>query len=330
MDDNFFYRDLAGKRHLRSYLKASILIVIFMALALAWGFWQRAQMMAVVNAPARPVVWEPTPTPIPPTATPTATPEPCPSDPSDWKLLDVFPDDNYKRIEPACVYAGLERTVAWALAINLGYTRAEAAQALGFEDLPLVTNLAAIKVVTNFEGPMDVQLNLTPYHPDFATWRVTANEKPAITYSLRGCFRTYTIVGNHVEDWGTGYPVICVLAEDMEGIYFASLDGNAYTPGEPTYKRATALFGYTGNNNWIWIGTERDTIYRYPIEDAEKMRNDRQWVADLYGATVWEAAWLEQTFGLIMRPLPENWQSLTSEADKQAVLNALSNQGGSP
>ncbi|MDO9128510.1 MAG: hypothetical protein Q7U34_01460, partial [Anaerolineales bacterium] len=135
MDDNFFYRDLAGKRHLRSYLKASILIVIFMGLIVVYALWQRAQMMAVVNAPARPVVWEPSPTPIPPTATPTATPEPCPSNPSDWTFFYPYPgyDGNLHKIKPACVYEGLERTVAWVmLASSMGYSGDEAAEALGF------------------------------------------------------------------------------------------------------------------------------------------------------------------------------------------------------
>lgn len=147
MDDNFFYRDLAGKRHLRSYLKAAILIVIFMSLVTVYAFWARAQMNAIVNAPARPVAWEPTPTPIPPTATPTATPEPfdelraapCPTNPSDWTFSYPYPgyNGNLHKIGPACVYEGLERTVAWLLlAGSMGYSGDEATEALGFAELP--------------------------------------------------------------------------------------------------------------------------------------------------------------------------------------------------
>jgi len=293
-----------------------------------FGFPPVSAALFPTSTPTLRPTW--TPTPLPPTATPTVTLEPCPTDPEGWTLVDVVPGDNYKRIEPTCAYAGLERAVAWALAINLGYTRAEAAQALGFETFPMV-RLGKIKLVTNFKGPMEVRLRHTVDHPDFAEWRVDANKEPAIAYSLRGCFRTYTIVGNRREDWGTGYPVICVVAQDIEGMGLSSLNEYFYMTGNMIFSRTFTLFGYAGNGKWIWLG---DKDAAYPIEDADRMRKERQDVAGRYGAVVWDAAWIEQTFRLSMRPLPENWQYFNHEADKQAILDILNtysaSQGGSP
>src|SRR5687767_3447033 len=77
----------------------------------------------------------PTGTISPPTETP--TPIPCPADPEQWDLVEVAPNNNYKRIEPACAYDGLSRTVAWLYAIRQGYSRKEAAQKLEFDEFPV-------------------------------------------------------------------------------------------------------------------------------------------------------------------------------------------------
>lgn len=336
--DDLTYRDLAGKRRLRNYVKAALAIVAALfILYVAILFWVKMDRAAAVP----PLLVIPTRTPafvalhrtqdgVTRTPAPTATPEACPSDPTSWKMLDVLPGDNYKRIEPACVYDGLGRTVAWALAVNMGYTGAEAAQALGFENIPQA-RIAEVNILTNSEGPLSVPVVVRPPHPDYASWRFDRNKKPYTVFGLHGCFRTATIVGNRVEQWGDGYPVICVATQDYvsnASYTFSSLGEHNYatTEGKPIHHRYFAFFGYSGTTNaslggeWTWLGRWRDLsedIYPAGVSDEYKL------FSELFGAPLWNAEWLEQTYGLSMRPLPENWQSFTNDADVQAVLDAI-------
>jgi len=326
MDDNFFYRDLAGKRHLRSYLKASILIVIFMALALAWGFWDRAQRMAVVNAPARPVVWEPTPTPIPPTATPTATPEPCPTNPSDWEFFHPYPgyEGNLHKIGPACVYEGLERTAAWVLlASSMGYSGDEAAEALGFAEMPFKP-VRTMQIMTDYKGPMDMGMSYPPLNPAIRIWFVDDNGKPSLSFTLRGCFRARSIVGLQVDEWGL-YPVMCVVSGDYDNSYFGAEMGdhrgteNSNNAADPV--RVFFVFGYSGSGLWNFIGYQGQPIVR--LSEMQDQQGDRKFMSDSHGVSVWDAAWVESAFGVAPRPMFDGWQTyVNNESDKAAITKA--------
>ena len=333
MDDNFFYRDLAGKRHLRSYLKAAILIVIFMGLVVVYALWQRAQMMAVVNAPARPVVWEPTPTPIPPTATPTATPEPfdelraapCPTNPSDWTFSYPYPgyDGNLHKIGPACVYEGLERTAAWVLlASSMGYSGNEAAEALGFAEMPFKP-VYKMKIMTDFsKGPMEatVAWPALSFIPEVHFWRIRPDGRPAVIYTMRGCYRTRSIVGNQVEEWGD-YPVMCVLSGDTEGEWFVGEWGSKRFAAHSDYGgwRGFDQFGYAGNGAWVYLGHKKTT---YPLAGLSDISEDRTFLAVAHGVAVWDEDWVEQTYGITMRELPLDWQSLGID-DQKSMMDSF-------
>ncbi|MBT3392363.1 MAG: hypothetical protein HN413_18345, partial [Chloroflexi bacterium] len=145
--DTLTYTDLGGHRHLRRYVVVSIIIFVFILGAYSLALWQRANTRAEILGTSLPLSnvlpSEPTETntPLPtltntPVPTNTPTPEPCPENPDEWILVDALYDYNLKRIKPACVYEGLERTAAWHLLSYMGYTEPEAAEMMGFEEIP--------------------------------------------------------------------------------------------------------------------------------------------------------------------------------------------------
>ena len=118
MKDLLTYADVSGKRRLRSYVKVSIFILAALIVLAVVAFWQQSQQRQAI-AVTKPVAVAQTVAPVSTiTTAPSATPEACPSDPEDWTLTEGLPGTEFMRIEPACVYKGLERTMAFALGIN--------------------------------------------------------------------------------------------------------------------------------------------------------------------------------------------------------------------
>jgi len=128
-------------------------------------------------------------------------------------------------------------------------------------------------------------------------------------------------VGNRLEVWGGAYPVVCVVPEDAENtstVY--ELDGHIYTaPSIPT--RSYLLYGYAGNDLWVWLGTQESPKTR--IDDPGLSANERETVAVLFDSRPWDERWLETYMGMVMKPLPENWQAQTDEAESQTILILL-------
>jgi hypothetical protein len=315
--DGLTYKDIAGKRQPRTYAVITGVILILVLVLGSGAALERSAMMSEVQG---------TPETVQITVEPSATLEPtqsveaCPTDPADWSFLDAQPGSNLKRVEPVCVHDNLAKAAAWALAVREGYTRSEAAQALGFAELP-VKRLGEITILTDTKGPLPMQVSFTPTHPDFSEWRVNSNGQPSIAYALRGCFRASTVVGNKAELWNQDYPVICTLSEDSYGsrIVF-NLDGYTYT-SESIPTRSFVLFGYLGNGQWAWLGTQKEP--KIALETLGDFVGDAAASAGMHGETVWDASWLEQTFDLPMKPLPENWQTARDETERQAILDGL-------
>jgi hypothetical protein len=318
--DGLTYRDLAGRRQLRAYTAISLLILFLLSLVGGMSLLQRVQMMRVVRATPVPVEVS-TEVPLP-TTEPVDhhIPVTCPTNPADWSLADVFMQSNYKTIQPACVYAGLERTVAWAMAVRSGYSRGEATKALGFDEMPMA-RLDQVAIQSNTNGPMEVPVSFIPPNPDFTEWRVGKDGQVSVTYGLRGCFRTSTQVGNRVEVWGGDYPVVCMVAEDAENTYTVyALDKHIYTaPATPM--RSFLLFGYLEEQGWLWLGTQTEP--KHEIADPVAFANERQTMAVLYDSQLWDWRWLMDSFNLYGQPLPEGWQARTDPADSQAILSLL-------
>ncbi len=314
------YKDLAGRRRLRSYTVTALLILFLLLMVGALACTQRQRVLDPIEADPLPVaLTEESPAPTQEFQAEDA-PAICPSDPAEWSLVDVFSDSRYKSIQPACVYEGLERTVAWTLAVRSGYSRMEAAQLLGFPELPMA-RLEQARIPSDPDGFQEVAVSFIPPHPDFAEWRLTASGEAAITLALRGCYRTSDVVGGQRVEWGGGYPVICLVVEDAENAYaIYALDGHVFTMNAAPM-RSLLLFGYAGNGPWVWLGTQESP--RVEISDPASNARERQTVAELYGSGSWDTGWLEARFGLTEKPLPVDWQSYTNESEGQIILTLL-------
>ncbi len=328
--DGLTYKDLVGKRQPRAYtvITGLILLLLLMAGGMAW--FNRYVLMRAVKTTA--VTIQTTQISVSATVqvtetkgttqlAPDATSDGCPTDPAGWSLTATLVSNHYNLIQPACVYQGLERTIAWALAVREGYSRAQAMQQLGFTQMPM-RQLQAVTVPSNAKGLDAVPVSFIPPNPDFTEWRLNANGAAAVTYALRGCFRTSTVVGNRVEIWGGDYPVICLVVEDAENTHIVySLNDHTYTSTAKPM-RSFLLFGYLSDGLWVWLGTQDDP--KMEITDPLANANDRLTVATLYDSYPWDAKWLMNTYHLIMQPPPVHWQTMTDENEKQAILNELS------
>jgi hypothetical protein len=316
--DGLTYKDLAGKRHPRIYAVLTVGILFLLALLSFLSSQQKRSMMDEVQV---------TPASLQVKLEQTATLQPtqsiveiCPPNPDDWIFTNILPDDNFKRIEPVCVYERLGKTVAWAIALRSGFTRAEAAQSLGFNDFPM-RQLDEVMALTDTKGPLMIPITFIPPVPDFAEWQVTGDGRLAIVYAVRGCFRTYKVVGNQAQYWEKDYPVMCVLSQDLAGSQNVfQLAGHTYTTSaEPT--RSFALFGYTTAGSWVWLGTQKES--KVSLTKIPNFLEDARVSAGLSGLPVWDAAWMGEKYLLPSKTLPGSWQTMKTESDRQAILDGL-------
>ena len=325
---NFFtYTDLSGKRRLRSYVIIAIasfaLLLLLAGGATLWRIWEFSPTDVVETPVFAPSIATNTPETIP-----TNTPEACPSDPADWALLDTPLSKNYKSLSPACVYTELERTVAWVLAINEGYSRVEATEKLGFSSMPMTMQTGILTILTDNKGPLSVQMLISPQVPDLAQWTIDQSGEPATTMALRGCFRTSTFAGNEQQDWGDGYDVICVVSKDTEAAYgVMQLGEDLFTggDGQVAASRTFLLFGYK-EKSWTWLGWRKDggrVSYEEIGLTTEQARADREMKSSIFGLSHWDSAWLEESYGMVMKPLPDNWQEARDTATRDAILSEI-------
>lgn len=322
--DGLTYQDLAGKRQLRAYTIITGLILLLLLMVVGMAGLNRILLMRAVRNTAS-LATSPSFTQSPGTIQTESPPLPalesCPTDSGDWSFTPTYTSKNYNVIQPACVYQGLEKTIAWALAVREGYSRAEATRQLGFAEMPM-RQLDTVTIPADAKGLADVPVSFIPSNPDFTEWRMNANGTAAVTYALRGCFRTSTVVGNRVEIWGGEYAAICLVVEDAENTHIVyALNGHTYTSAA-TPMRSFLLFGYLSDGYWVWLGTKEDP--KLEITDPAAYARERLTIATLYDSYPWDADWLLYTHQLIMQPPPENWLSLRDESEKQAILDALS------
>ncbi len=323
--DGLTFKDLAGRRQPRTFTVLAGLLLILFILVLIMTWSEHYIVMSNVRATPKPVQVNTEPTQAAPTQVPSPAAVECPTDPAKWSLSPVYEGTLYDVIQPACVYQGLEKTVAWALAVREGYSRAEATQRLGFAEMPM-RQLDHVTIPASSNGTTLVPVSYIPPNPDFTEWRLKPDGSPAVTYALRGCFRTTTVVGNRLETWGGNYPVICLVVEDAENTHIVySLDGHTYT-AVANPMRSFLLFGYVSDNQWVWLGTQDDP--KLEITDPEQNARDRLTIAKLYDSQPWDAHWLESAYGLSMQTPPLSWSSATDEGEKHAILSALSSLEG--
>ncbi len=319
--DGLTFTDLAGRRQPRQYALVAGLI-LFSVLGVSAAIQvNRIMLKYVMKETYAPRIETESATPTQSTPLVPPTKLPCPVDSNKWSLSDPVIEQNYKVIQPACVYDGLAYTVAWALAVRNGYSREQARQLLGFSELPMrqMDHIAIPKSDSN--GSQDVAVSFIPPTLDFVEWRVDGQGKPVVAYGLRGCFRTSNVVGNKVEIWGGEYPVICVVVEDAGNTHIVYKLGEHYftAPAIPT--RSFLLFGYVGDGYWVWLGTQNNP--KTTIQDFAKTDQERLTVATLFDSQPWDLAWLTRRYGLTQQPLPEGWRDFNDPADQQAILDGL-------
>jgi hypothetical protein len=218
----------------------------------------------------------------------------------------------------------------------MGYSAPEAAEMLSFSDLPW-RPVPEIIGMTNTRGPMPIALANPSAeeikqagHPDLHAWIVNKDGKPGTIFTLRGCYRTETIDGNHVENWDVAYPVVCIMAMDQGDWVVLELGSHRYTT-ESLPTRRFFMYGYTRDGEWVSIGYQKDPFVEIRLPESgdpavlpltmelEQIEQDRRFTVGLHGLVLWDASWLEETFGLGMRPLPSNWKNLNDPSEYQAI-----------
>ena len=314
--------ELSGRRKLRIYVKAALFIIVALLIALAIVLGQQYLTMQDMAAVAT-IRYETSPTPP---REPVPTSEACPSDPGGWQFVaSGIPGDNLERIEPACVYDGLGRTIAWVLAIREGYSRAEASQALEFTLPPAQTKMSDIKVIDPIGSPLVASLVMVPLTAGYSEWYIDGKDLPAVYYFSQGCFRgidtQIDVTGNKAQIWNGNYPVICYIIEDNAATHtIMSLGGHVFSASSsPT--RSYLYFGYDPETKqWDWLGIDENL---HSSTDVATMSSDHKNNSGQYGGSVWSAQWLSQTYGLAMKALPDGWKTGNDQAEFQAILNSI-------
>ena len=328
--DGLTYTDLAGKRQPRIYTVITGLILLLLLAALGMAGLNRFLLMRMVQSTPEKVLLptetiQPVKTGVPITGTmevntPTSS-SICPTDPAAWSFSPTVVSSTHQVIQPACVYQGLEKTIAWALAVREGYSRSEATELLGFNEMPIKPS-EAVMIPRDAEDLVSVPVSFIPPEPGLQEWRLNSQGRAAVTYALRGCFRTSSIKGNQREVWGGEYSVICLVVEDAENLYIVySLNGHTHTSAA-TPMRSFLLFGYPPDGQWVWLGTRTEP--KLEITNTAANANERLTVASLYDSQPWDSEWLEDFYHLSMQSPPDNWQNMTDERDRQAILSLLS------
>ena len=314
--------ELNGQRKLRTYAKAALFIAAALLLALAMVLGKQYKNMHDMAAIAT-IHYETLPTS---TQRPTQTHEACPSNLAGWQFVDSgIRGDNLERIEPACVYDGLGRTIAWVLAIREGYSREEAAQALGFTQPPAQANMSAIKVINPVGSPLVASLVMVPLTANYSEWSIDEKDLPAVYYFPQGCFRgidtRIDTVGNEVQIWNGSYPVICYIIEDNTATQTIMILGGHVFSASSNPTRSYLYFGYdTETKQWDWLGIDEDL---HPSTEVATMTGDYKNYSGQYGGYVWSAQWLSQTYGLAMKALPDSWRTANDRVELQAILNLI-------
>src|SRR5271157_5672250 len=147
--DNFSYVKPNGKRALRAWVLATLAIFLVLAVIIGNSVFAAHELQAEIVATPRPAALL-APTSIPtlapaPTVTPTvdagatstALAANCPTDSTQWTFTPIGENSNYARIDPPCVYHGMDRVIAWIMASQgMGWEQQTAIDHFSFVDNP--------------------------------------------------------------------------------------------------------------------------------------------------------------------------------------------------
>jgi len=96
--------------------------------------------------------------------------------------------------------------------------------------------------------------------------------------------------------------------------YFATLADDL----KSTNNRKHNIFGYSLASGWVWLGWRIDTAGS--MDEVQNPSEEREQTAALYKTVPWDSIWMQQTFGLSARPLPDEWKTLTNQDEIQTIL----------
>jgi hypothetical protein len=257
----------------------------------------------------------------------TPTAEPCPVDYRQWTYVkpDPYYSGNLLKIEPHCVYEGLEKTVAWVLmAETMGYSGNEAAELLGFPEMPYAP-VERMKISTDKASRLDMQMSAPFILPDSRFWILNASGKPAVTMSIRGCYEAFNIEKMEVKIWGE-YPVVCKVALDVEQIPKGwvviehDLEGQFVTLSKVDNRRLIGVFGYSGEGKWTFIGVQREPVLDLSDKSID-YETDRQNRSQSYDLVIWDSVWVETAYGHVVIDLPAQWEDISIQNDVVSKIN---------
>jgi len=317
MKNPLTFTTASGTTQLRGYVKVALGLFVLLAALFGINAYNRYQMVSEVMAAPRPLDASLIPAPTEQVAAPVAPAEECPSNPADWTLTEntTAPGSNLKGLFPQCVYDEVDKTAAWFYATYvLGYSRKDAANLLGFSNLPISYSFGVgrTSVVTDYKDePQKVDLRFPSNNTGLSEWRTDANGYPAVQFAFDGCFRTSSMSGGEVVSWGDGYAVVCQYSGDFRTRhYVGSVNGKVVTASGFENVRRFMWFGYDGHGNWAFLGLAKD--WEYDLSQFQ----DR-------GTSIINPTVMADKYGISVLPLPESWNSFTGEEFSDAFLKEL-------
>lgn len=315
--ESLIYRDGAGIRRLRDYVKVTLGILVLVVAVSIVGLYNHYQIISEVMAEPRPLDDGLIPTPTEQIAAPIFPLEECPSDPADWTLTENLSvlGSHLKGLSPQCTFDQLNKTAAWFYATYvLGYSRSDAANLLDFSNIPISYSFGVgqITVLTDYKDePQKVDLRFPSNHTGLSEWRIDATGHPAVEFTFGGCFRTSFMSGGEVASWGDGYPVVCQYSGDFQTKhYVGNVNGKVVTANGSENVRRIVWFGYAGSGNWVFLGIAKD--WEYDLSQIQSR-----------GASTINPTMIADKYGINPQPLPENWTSYTGQEYADAFLQEL-------
>src|SRR5271157_2479364 len=337
--DNFSYVKPNGKRALRAWVLATLAIFLVLAVIIGYSVFATHQRQAEIAATPRPAaLLAPTSTPTlapAPTVTPTvdagatstAVAAACPTDSTQWTFTPMADGLNYSRIDPPCVYHGMDKLIAWIMAFNtMGWDSQTALNSSNFSfpknpwnnsqpemDFLLVTgNKVYYFALTWF-----------PFARHYQGWYVVNNSVWGANFVVAGCYSTYNMVNGQKNYWSSQYAssvytAICMLSMDaLAGWQVNQDNGRVYSRDYTSSGgvRLPVMFGYDNvDHAWYLFGFEGPGVYSSDENITSVETQDQA----MLNSPLWNLDWIEKQYGMFPQALPDNWQKYDSQADETA------------
>ena len=339
-NDNFSYVKANGKRALRSWVLATFAIFLVLAVIIGYSVFAAHERQAQIAATPRPAaILAPTLAPtlaLVPTVTPTvdvgatssALAADCPTDSTQWTFTPIGENSNYARIDPPCVYHGMDRVIAWIMASQgMGWDQQTAINSFSFVDNPYNDSQPKMDFLSVTGKPFSVSMTWYPMASNDLDWYVVNNSVAAEHFVVGGCYSTYTMVNGQKKYWSSQYASSVFTA--ICAVYLDRFAGwSVYQAGDKVYARdytssgglrLTAMLGYDNNpkyHTWYLFGFTGPGV----VSSDENTTNLEGQMQQWFNSPLWDLNWIEKQYGMFPKPLPDKWQKYTSQADLNDYL----------